>query len=162
MRSGEVGGGEWGPSHKGATSVAPNVHGPPQKPFLLTREYSIINLSQCHRRTTGSDSPPFEFMVINCGVDAIAPTPPRLLAHRLSVPRHLEGSISASWVCLLAQQEGLRTRVKHGLARCELVGSFQFAEWNCLGEDICCSFSDCCWDSPPSSSKNATDDRDKR
>ena len=58
MRSGEVGGGEVGPSHKGVTSVALYVHAPPQNPFLLTQEYLIMNLSQSHRRATGPDSPP--------------------------------------------------------------------------------------------------------
>jgi hypothetical protein len=47
---------------KGATSVALNMHGPPQNLFLLTQEYLIMNLSQIHRRATGSDSPPLVFM----------------------------------------------------------------------------------------------------
>jgi hypothetical protein len=56
MKSGEVGGGEWGPSHKGATSVAIYVHGPPQNPFLLTQEHLIMNLSQSHSPEGGLSS----------------------------------------------------------------------------------------------------------
>ena len=64
---------------------------------------------------------------INCGVDAITPTPPPPLIHLLSYAASLEGRLTARRVLPVSDPEVLGRRFPYRLILCQQVSSFIFS-----------------------------------